>query len=35
MLFSVLVFVILIILVIEYISKLIIRKEEENSRSIY
>ena len=34
MLFSVLVFVILIILVIEYISKLIIRKEE-NSRSIY
>ena len=35
MLFSVLVFVVLIVLVIEYISKLIIRKEEENSRSIY
>ncbi len=35
MLFAVLVFVVLIVLVIEYISKLIIRKEEENSRSIY
>ncbi len=34
MLFSVLVFVVLIVLVIEYISKLIIRKEE-NSRCIY
>ena len=35
MLFAVLVFVVLIVLVIEDISKLIIRKEEENSRSIY